>query len=346
MNRTTGGETGHDEGLSGADEALQWFVLLRSGNATESDHRHFQSWLEEDAIRRVQFEQLSRIWVDLNATKPLLRDVLTSLEVEWRAAGQTPPPEKTWRWDTRRWVTVVATLLVVVVTGGWWFATRVDLMEYHTAKGERRTVTLTDGSTITMNTGTVVATEFSQSRRAVVLREGEALFAVSHSSDRPFEVTAGNRVVRDVGTRFVVRRQDERVTVTVVQGAVEVSGLAKAASKEPWQLLMAGEQLSYDQRGALSPTKPVSLAAITGWVTGKVIFEDSPLSEALEVIGRYHPGEIRMLDPAMGDLKISGVFGVNDRDGFLRALERAVPVTVSYVNKNLVVLEHKGRQSR
>jgi transmembrane sensor len=71
------------------------------------------------------------------------------------------------------------------------------------------------------------------------------------------------------------------------------------------------------------------------------MFEERPLSEAIQEIGRYHAGEIRILDPAIGSLKVNGVFGVDDRDGFLKALERAVPVTVSHVSRNLAVLETK-----
>lgn len=341
MNRTPGRQAGSENNPSVADEALQWFVLLRSGDATESDHGQFQTWLDRDATRREEFEKLSRLWSDLDATKPLLRDELASLEGAWRAATPRLQSGERRRWNIRRWSMVLASLLVLLIAGGWWIVTSVELTEYHTAQGERRTVTFDDGSMMTMNSGTVVTTHFSGSRRAVVLREGEALFAVSHVTGRPFEVTAGNRVVRDVGTRFVVRRHDERVTVTVVEGVVEVSGSAEAASKEPWQLLREGEQLSYTERGALSPVKTVSLTAVTAWVTGKVIFEERPLSEALQELGRYHPGEIRLLDPAIGHLKLSGVFDVNDRDGFLKALERAVPVTVSYVNRHLVVLGQK-----
>lgn len=342
MNRLASVPSKPDDGRSVADEALQWFVLLRSGNATRADRRQFNSWITADACRRREFDKLSELWVDLDAAQPVLHDELIRLALEWKASGKPLRSWHTWRWNSGRWSTAVATLLVVVMAGGWWFANRVEVQEYRTAKGERRSVVMADGSMITMNTDTVLRTELSRSRRAVVLREGEALFAVAHEPARPFEVLPGQGVVRDVGTQFVVRRQDQHVVVTVVEGAVEVQPVQEVASIESRRMLTAGEQVSYRHGGPLSQINRVSLAAATAWVEGKVMFEDRPLSEVIHEVGRYQAGEIRILDPHIGALKVSGVFGINDRQGFLTALEQAVPVAVSRVNRNLVIVERKA----
>jgi transmembrane sensor len=148
-------------------------------------------------------------------------------------------------------------------------------------------------------------------------------------------------VIRDVGTQFVIRRQEQNVTVTVVEGAIEVQRSARVASTPVWQLLTSGEQLSYGQGDVLSSVRTVSLAETTAWLDGKVIFDGRPLTEVIQEIGRYHTGEIRILDPQIGTVKVSGVFGVKDLNGFLMALERAVPVVASHVNGGLVVLEEK-----
>jgi transmembrane sensor len=233
---------------------------------------------------------------------------------------------------------VLALCLLLSVTGGWWLLSP-EVMEYRAVKGEQQTVMLSDGSTMALNTATALTTEISMFRRMVVLREGEAYFSVSHEQNRPFEVMAGSGVVRDVGTRFVVRREGEKVTVTVVEGAVDVQRLGKESPREQWQRLTAGEEVSYEPQRVPSPIGTVSLATSTAWMEGKVIFEERPLAEVVQEIGRYQPGEIRILDPRVEALKVSGVFGVNDREGFLKALEHAVPVKLSHVNRELIVLE-------
>ena len=343
--RMQASQTEHYDTPSAADQALQWFTLLQSGDATGADLRRFRSWLGADALHRQEFETLSTLWGDLDGAKPLLHDELTHVAIDWEAAAHRQGHRIVRSWSPGWISAVLALCLLLIVTGGYWVISP-EVKEYRTAKGEQRTVTLSDGSTITLNTATALTTEISVFRRTVVLREGEAHFAVSHERNRPFEVMAGNGVVRDVGTRFVVRREDEKVMVTVIEGAVDVLHLVKELPREQWQRLTAGEQVSYEQQRVLSSVEKVSLATSTAWMEGKVIFEERPLSEVVLEIGRYQPGEIRILDPRVETLKVSGVFGVNDREGFLKALERAVPVKFSQVNRELIVLEQTNDLSQ
>lgn len=329
---------------SAADQALQWFALLQSGDATGADRRRFQSWLRADARHRQEFDKLSTLWADLDEAKPLLQDELTRAAMDWEATAHRQGHRTVGRWNAG-WITAAfAMCLLLIVTGGWWLTTP-ESMEYRTLKGEQRTVALSDGSTVTLNTATTLTTEIGMFRRTIVLREGEAYFAVSHEQNRPFEVKAGNRIVRDVGTRFVVRREEEKVTVTVVEGAVDVQRLEKESAGEPWQRLTAGDRVSYEWQRVPSAIEKVSLAESTAWMEGKVIFEERPLSEVVLEIGRYQTGEIRILDPRVEAFKVSGVFGVHDREGFLKALERAVPVKSSHVNQELIVLEQASEPS-
>lgn len=149
-----------------------------------------------------------------------------------------------------------------------------------------------------------------------------------------------------MGTRFVVRCEDEKVTVTVVEGAVDVQRLAKGVSTAQWQRLKAGEQMSPMSRNAdPSSIETVSLAASTAWMEGKMIFEERRLSEVVRDIGRYQSGEIWILDSRVETLKVGGIFGINDRDGFLKALDRAVPVKSSHVNRELIGFEQTNELS-
>lgn len=328
----------HSDTPSVADHALQWFTFLQSGDATSADRRRFRSWLGGDALHRQEFEKLSTLWADLDGAKPLLHDELTHAVLDGETAAHRQGHRTARRWGAG-WVSAaLVSCLLVIVTGGYWLISP-EVMEYRTAKGEQQTVALSDGSMVRLNTATALTTNISMFHRTVVLREGEAYFSVSHEQNRPFEVMAGNGVIRDVGTRFVVRCEDEKITVTVVEGAVDVQRLAKGVSTAQWQRLTAGEQVSYEQHRILSSIEKVSLATSTAWMEGKVIFEERPLSEVVREIGRYQAGEIRILDSQVEALKVSGVFGVNDREGFLKALERAVPVKFSLVNRELIVLE-------
>jgi transmembrane sensor len=240
---------------------------------------------------------------------------------------------------------------------------RVEVTDYRTDKGEQRTVNLGDGSTVMLSTDTALSVELSGRRRTVVLQRGEALFSVRHETDRPFAVLAANGTVRDIGTRFTVYRSSDRVRVAVVEGVVEVqtqsteqsNQVAEQASRAARAesatqagertVLTEGDRVWYGSDGRLTAVQKVDRELITAAFHRKLVFDAVPLARVIEEVSRYRDGEIRILDPTLSSLQISGVFHQDNLDGLWKALEHALPVTVTSVHPNLVILERtQGRQ--
>lgn len=72
-------------------------------------------------------------------------------------------------------------------------------------------------------------------QREVWLEKGEAFFDVAHNEGVPFVVHTGDRQVTVLGTKFAVRRDGDKVTVTVLQGRVrleEAKGSSPVRSTE------------------------------------------------------------------------------------------------------------------
>lgn len=334
----TGAEQpGSDDRRSASEEALHWFVRLRAGEITDGDRSRFQVWRDGHVYRREEFDKLTEIWDDLDDIAPLLEREVDRAEAESQPTGRrfsTPRQER--RSGYGRSAALVASFLAVMA-GGWWFAGRTDIAEYRTARGEQRTVMLPDGSRLILNTETSVTTELSMRARTAVLHRGEAYFVVAHDDRKPFRVEAGNGTVRDIGTQFTVRRDPAQVTVSVVEGAVEVESASEPASKQA-TVLTAGEQASYGEAGGLSATTTVDVATVTAWTTGELVFEQRPLAEVVREIGRYHQGEIRVLGPRLSDRKISGRFNLRDREAFLRAVTAATQAKSSHTDENVIIL--------
>src|SRR5690606_41756429 len=75
-----------------------------------------------------------------------------------------------------------------------------------TSIGEQRDFTLEDGSSLAVNTGSLVEVlRLDGSARELRLRRGEALFSVAHDPSRPFRVEVGGHTVEAVGTEFDIR---------------------------------------------------------------------------------------------------------------------------------------------
>jgi transmembrane sensor len=82
---------------------------------------------------------------------------------------------------------------------------------------------LEDGSIIWLNSNTEVKVDYSADLRRVSLVRGEAHFEVAKDKNRPFEVYAGDRLIRAIGTAFSVYRLDDRIEVLVSEGKVELA---------------------------------------------------------------------------------------------------------------------------
>ena len=115
---------------------------------------------------------------------------------------------------------VLATFLVAVSFGTGLFGPgRTETQSFQTDIGVQKTVSLSDGSKILLNTGSRMDVRLSPNERDIYLAKSEAYFKVAHDNNRPFVVFAGNRTVRAVGSCcFAVRLAGNTwSTVTVTE---------------------------------------------------------------------------------------------------------------------------------
>lgn len=232
-------------------------------------------------------------------------------------------------------------LLVAVGASGWWAVERVGSHGatppsartgaaasglYETAIGERSTVSLPDGSSMTLNTATVTQVAYTGRERGVVLLKGQALFTVAHDRAEPFRVYAGDRVITATGTAFEVYLEKGAVRVSLLEGSVKVSRRAvDAASPSANDALTAGEVLTATPD---SPTRVRSadVARLASWRTGLVSFDDTPLSEAVREINRYSTRPIVLADAAAGRHRVSGTFRTGEPERFARTVSELFPL--------------------
>ncbi|MBK1838759.1 FecR domain-containing protein, partial [Azospirillum sp. YIM B02556] len=210
--------------------------------------------------------------------------------------------------------------------------------DYSTASGERRVVTLADGSQVQLNTDSAISVDFSGSGRRVTLRRGEAFFSVTADRSRPFEVTAMGAVTRVVGTRFAVRRMDEATRVVVEEGIVEVHCPAGLAASEDGVRLTAGEAARYEPGTCPTRENGVDVARATAWRDGRVVFDGRSLREVVGELNRYRSGPIILLDAELAQRRVTGVFDIRDPDRALSAIEQVLPVSVHRIAGYLAVL--------
>ncbi len=222
---------------------------------------------------------------------------------------------------------------------------------YTTSPGESsREVTLPDHSKVTLSGSTELAVLFSEHRRYVVLKKGEALFKVKHDPDAPFEVEAGAQRITDLGTTFDVRRYSNEVVVSVTEGTVALSPLARATAdpafngaesaldaQSPRIHVNAGEQLSYTATGEVGHPHPIDLEAVTSWLYGHRVYRGKPLSKVIEDVQLYTPRLIQ-LDPALASVRYSGYLDQRRAEEWVRGLPTIYPVEIDASNPHRLII--------
>jgi len=237
----------------------------------------------------------------------------------------------------RRRLVAFATAASVLLVAGWalfsaqgWYGLPHS---YATGKNQRQTVALADGSTLELNADSEVRVRYNRFQRRVELVRGEAFFDVRHDAARPFSVHADNAVIRDIGTAFDVYKQARQTSVTVLEGLVELE-----VGGERRQLA-AGQQLAFGNDGRFLALPHSDPAGTTAWRQGLLVFRGRRLSEVIAEICRYHDVDIRLPDPNLAELKVSGSFRTEQLDELLNAVATLLPVKVKRLGAREIVLE-------
>lgn len=306
-----------DPSLSPAEqEAVRWCVERHSGHWSAEEDARYEQWLEASEVNRQAHRKVSRAW---------------------SVAGQLSEPAMSARSAPgRNYRPVVFALLALAVLvpfiaweGERWWNGNPEAIA--TTRGQFKTLTLADGSEIQLDADSEAIVRVGSRGRGAELVRGAASFVVVHDDTRPFEVKAGDGRIVDLGTRFEVDIRSGHVRIEVYEGLVAVH-TANGESE-----LAAGQGAGYAPGGVLLPIVAVAASA-PAWREGKLAFRNEPLGEALQRVARYHQASFEFADPALADLRISGLFRVDDLALFVKTLEAGFPLHASRVDADRVIL--------
>lgn len=297
---------------SALQEAARWHAHFGAG-ASDDDRNAWQIWLNEP-VNRWAWQRVEQMRQQLAGLPGQLVSDTLALASEGRRSS-------------RRSLLKGFAVLTGTGVAGWstWRhgPTNRWLADQRTATGEIRAVTLTDGSTLTLNSASAGDVRFDPWQRLIVLRQGEILIETArdqHPTPRPFLVDTKHGRIRALGTRFSVRLLEGRTRVSVETHSVEITTSSQRA------VCAAGQCVEFT-RSAIDEPRPV--VADNAWSRGMLVADNWRLDNFLHELSRYRSGILRC-DPAIADHRISGAFRIDDTDQALSALARLFPVRVEY----------------
>ncbi len=227
--------------------AAEWLARRNNGEHSAEDQRAFLVWLNANEANRAAFAKAEALWEQMRGLDSIADQQLAEARAFLVKNRQQPARHRY----------AVATLALITAGVVWqadWLSYLND-QTYQTAVGESRSIDLADGSRLDLNTNSAAKVNYSRAGREVRLVYGQAAFTVVHGDHRPFEVYAGKGKIRDIGTQFDVRYNDDWVSVAVLDGEVEVSGSVDAPPKP----LHRGQQLSYTPSGEITSMQAVDI---------------------------------------------------------------------------------------
>jgi transmembrane sensor len=352
-------------------EAAEWHQRISDPGFSEEDHSLWLEWIESDPECARTFDEVEGFVIQLDEAADQLRDypIPQTRELELDDYDPETPvshwlarqsPTKTDQTNSRFVWAIAATVLLAItaaitisLTDIWSTDDGGALQTYVTIPSEHRTVNLDDGSKIEIGADSIVTVDYSDEQRTVILENGEAFFNVASDSSRPFRVLAGTGTITAIGTEFNVRRESDRVLVTVTEGIVTVSkhanspsgagnpdvGVAYALTPFTTRLGI-GQQVAYDS-GGLTDVVAADPAIATSWKDRRLQYLREPLRFVISGVNRYSEFDIVVADSALGDLKFTGTVYDGQTDEWLEGLSKALPVEVIYVGNSTVLLKLK-----
>lgn len=298
-------------------EAAVWYAKLNADqHVSNGDLRAFFAW-REDSLNDAAYTRIETLTTGVRALAddPRLRAIAEAAARRPRGIGAALRDLVRKR-PTPRATGFGAALAAAMVIGAVLFSQGGQT--YRTQVGERRAISLADGSTVELNTDSQVRVRLTKTQRSLTLDRGQAMFAVAHDAERPFIVTAGDTSVRAIGTRFEVYRAQDAVRVTLAEGRVQVSRAVKASAQGPAPgpvTLTAGERVEIGRAKTGAPA-PVDVAAVTGWTSGRLTFKDVRLADAVAEVNRYSRRHVVLGQGVPADELVSGVFDAGDTEAF------------------------------
>ena len=289
------------------EQACLWISRIDRG-CTEIEKKEIAFWINQSNAHREILMKMASLWDDLS--------VLNELSALFPLENAT----KRTRYHFRK-IAVAASVIFVALLGGSlttnikifpsFYQNQDVVQNFSTVVGKQAIFSLSDGTSLQLNTNSIIEVVYNERQRYVKLLQGEAKFDVAKDSTRPFTVKAGEKSFTALGTIFNVQKDtNQDLELLVTEGKVLISKSAEFIEyiahqggsiklvNLPGVLVKSGEKAVIDDN-IIRPINKVTLVQVQrdlAWQQGMLIFDGEPLSKALMEVSRYTSSQFKILD--------------------------------------------------
>jgi transmembrane sensor len=289
--------------------AAEWILRQRiAEDWSGEDQSRLDAWLAQSPAHLIAYWRLDETWERTNRLAALKRPL----------SGTAEAPQRARRLPFVLKIAATFAIMAALGTSAAYVALNPGAKTYATPVGGHEIVKFADGTRIELNTDTVIHTRMTTESRIVWLDKGEAYFQVKHDAVHPFTVMIGGRRVTDLGTKFAVRRQSEKLQVTVVQGRVRFDAPNVFATKQTAMLTPGDVAIATQKSLSVVRESNAAIGQELGWRKGVLVFHQATLAAAAAEFNRYNAKKIVIADPVAARFTIGATFPVNGVEAFTR----------------------------
>lgn len=311
-------------------QAIDWMIILDSGQTTEQERQAFQKWLLQDEKHQAAWQQLNfKTSLPFQQIQQQTADTQLPTQLITQTILNKKTKHKTSHYGGALCLLLVSSLVIWMQQSRPWSFWQAD---YYTQTAQQKNVRLEDGSTLKLNAYTAIRVDYTAHMRTVKLLQGSIIANVQPDTSRPFVVQTQHANMQAGETRFMVQQYANYSDVAVLQHTVKASNLKQIHTVQQGQVVRLDAQHLYQLTE--------NAQTVSSWQDGVLEIHNASLSDVIEQIRPYYKGYI-YLSPSAAQIKIYGVFYLNDIDKIFQTLQLTQPVKIKKIGSVLTYIDIK-----
>jgi len=319
------------------EQAAEWMLRLHAAELTEAQRQAFERWKQQGPQYAACAKRMEEVIGKMQALRGQKTPARAALSAAFPQAGKSRKGSTFGRALLLACcLTLPAAMLLYSPYPQQWMA------DVRSGPGDWKTLQLPDGSTLTLNGISAANLHFDARQRRIELLQGEILVEVAHDGSRPFIVQTAQGTMQALGTRFVVKREDDVTVLTMLQSRVA----AQSADGQQTLEVDAGSQalVSTDGVHLSGSIDPASINE--AWRHHQLVVENRPLPEVLDEISRHRSGHLQFDRAALASLKVSAVLPLDDSDRALKMLAQTLPIEIRAFTPWLMIVSPEDNSKK
>lgn len=323
-------------------DCLYIFEHYISGTASTEEIMRLKSFLENDINLNRWLENhitsASDI-IDPNIKMRMLKNIQVQTNYDTIADIPVNKENKGFKFYLKRISNVAAVLLpfVILVSAYLYFKPQqTESFEVVANKGEKASLTLPEGSIVTINSDSKITyySDYNQKERILEL-DGEAYFEVNHNPEKPFVVNCRDVAIKVLGTSFGIKayKEEDNILVVLSSGRIQLTTPKEEIKMTP------NDRIIYNRKTQTTSLKKVNAEDYTDWRQNRLRFENESLETIMRTISRMHNIDIVFEEPQLKDQRFTGTIDNTSIESVLDAIK--LTSSVGYKLKDGVVYLYK-----